>query len=274
MLRRQGWSSLWIWMGPCKCGRTESEPDVGESLKTACKIHTVCSVSQLHRVYLLLDLWLTWNGKNPWNFYWLAQRFIFILPFSVFVFEDKCFIIFHWPQFFASDFCCCLLCMCACVLNRVWLFVTPWIVDFQTPLSVEFSRQECWSGLPFPTLRNLPNPGIKPTSPASPTLTGGFFTTAHHLGNCFLLSFIFLIKRFLFYIWNINTKQNTRETVLFELSIVFFLFYAIQEALVSSVPKFWLLLILSSFISVLSTSFHVKFEMYPNLYPKIAFWTF
>ena len=149
MLWRQGWSSWWIWMGPCRCGRTESEPDVGENLKTACKTNTICSVSQLHRVYLLLDLWLTWKGTNPWNFYWLAQRFIIILPFNVFVFEDKCFRIFHWPKFFTSDFCCFLLRVRACVLSCVWLFVTPWTVDFQTPLSIEFSRQECWSGLHF-----------------------------------------------------------------------------------------------------------------------------
>ena len=45
------------------------------------------------------------------------------------------------------------------------------------PPSMEFSRQEYWSGLPFPSPGDLPNPGIKPTSPASPALAGGFFTT-------------------------------------------------------------------------------------------------
>ena len=40
-----------------------------------------------------------------------------------------------------------------------------------------FSRQEYQSGLPFPSLEDLPNPGIKPTSPMSPALAGGFFTT-------------------------------------------------------------------------------------------------
>ena len=42
----------------------------------------------------------------------------------------------------------------------------PWTVARQTPLSLGFSRQEYWSGLPFPCLRNLPNPGIEPWSPA------------------------------------------------------------------------------------------------------------
>ena len=51
-------------------------------------------------------------------------------------------------------------------LSCVWLFVTPWTVAYQAPPSVEFSRQEYWSGLPFPSPGNLPNPGIEPRSPA------------------------------------------------------------------------------------------------------------
>ena len=52
-------------------------------------------------------------------------------------------------------------------------------VDFswQAPLSMEFSRQEHWSRLPFPPLGDLPDPRIEPTSLASPALAGGFFTT-------------------------------------------------------------------------------------------------
>ena len=44
--------------------------------------------------------------------------------------------------------------------------VTPWIVAHQAPLSMEFSRQEYWSGLPFPSTGDLLDPGIKPASPA------------------------------------------------------------------------------------------------------------
>ena len=51
-------------------------------------------------------------------------------------------------------------------LSRVQLFSTPWTVAYQTPLSMGFSRQEYWSGLPFPSPGDLPNPGIKPGSPA------------------------------------------------------------------------------------------------------------
>ena len=52
------------------------------------------------------------------------------------------------------------------LLSRVRLFVTPWTVAHQALLSVEFSRKEYWSGLPFPSPGDLPNPGIKPRSPA------------------------------------------------------------------------------------------------------------
>ena len=62
-------------------------------------------------------------------------------------------------------------------VSRVQLFATPWAVVHQTPLSMEFSRQEYWSGLPCPSLGDLPHPGIKPPSPAAATLQGGFFTT-------------------------------------------------------------------------------------------------
>ena len=57
--------------------------------------------------------------------------------------------------------------MCVCVksLSRVRLFVTSWTVAYQAPLSMGFSRQEYWSGLPFPSPGALPNPGIKPQSP-------------------------------------------------------------------------------------------------------------
>ena len=60
-------------------------------------------------------------------------------------------------------------------LSRVQLFVTPWTVAYQPPLSMEFSRQEYWSGLPFPPPGDLPHPGIKLASPA---LVGRFFTTS------------------------------------------------------------------------------------------------
>ena len=56
--------------------------------------------------------------------------------------------------------------------------VVPREIKFSVELSVEFSRQEYWSGLPFPPPRNLPDPGIEPLSLMSPALTGRFFTTS------------------------------------------------------------------------------------------------
>ena len=52
------------------------------------------------------------------------------------------------------------------LLSRVQLFAAPWTVAYYTPLSMGFSRQEYWSGLPFPSPEDLPDPGIEPRSPA------------------------------------------------------------------------------------------------------------
>ena len=63
------------------------------------------------------------------------------------------------------------------MLSPVGLFGIPWTVDHQAPLSMGLSKQEYWSGLPFPPPRALSDPGIKPTPPEAPALAGGFFTT-------------------------------------------------------------------------------------------------
>ena len=57
------------------------------------------------------------------------------------------------------------------------LTATPWTAAHQALLSMGFSRQEYWSGLPFPSPGDLPNPGIKHLSPVFPSLRGEFFTT-------------------------------------------------------------------------------------------------
>ena len=69
--------------------------------------------------------------------------------------------------------------MCArSVPQAVRLFATPWTVACQPPLSMGFSRQEYWGGLPCPSPGDLSNLGIEPTSLMSPALAGGFFTTS------------------------------------------------------------------------------------------------
>ena len=59
--------------------------------------------------------------------------------------------------------------------SHVLLIATPWTVACQAPLSMEFSRQEHWSGLPFPPPGDLPNPGIEPTSPVTSALAGTLY---------------------------------------------------------------------------------------------------
>ena len=66
--------------------------------------------------------------------------------------------------------------LCVRALSRVSLSMTPWTVAHQAPLSMVFSRQEYWSALPFPPPGDLPDPGIEPPSPASPALSGRYFT--------------------------------------------------------------------------------------------------
>ena len=57
------------------------------------------------------------------------------------------------------------------LLSHVRLFVTPCTVAYQAPQFMEFSRQEYWNGLPFPSPQDFPNPGIEPRSPALQTDT-------------------------------------------------------------------------------------------------------
>ena len=70
------------------------------------------------------------------------------------------------PSVVSSIYCCIsVLCVCLCVcvrvLSHVQLFATPWSAAHQAPPSMGFSRQEYWSGLPFPSPGDLPDPGIK-----------------------------------------------------------------------------------------------------------------
>ena len=86
-----------------------------------------------------------------------------------------------------SHFICCLsdpvtisLRACAQPLCHAQLFATLWTIAHRVPLSMVFSKQEYWSGLPFPTPECLPNPGIQPVSPLSLALAGAFFSTVPH----------------------------------------------------------------------------------------------
>ena len=78
------------------------------------------------------------------------------------------------------------LCVPSC-FRHAWLFVTPWTIGCQAPLSMGFRRQDYWNGLSCPLLGDLPNTGTELMSLMSPALTGGFFITsttweAHGMG--------------------------------------------------------------------------------------------
>ena len=62
------------------------------------------------------------------------------------------------------------------LISCIQLFATLWTVSYLAPLSMEFSRQEYWSGVPYPPAGDLPDPGIKPAFRTSPAFAGRFFT--------------------------------------------------------------------------------------------------
>ena len=78
------------------------------------------------------------------------------------------------------------VCMCAKSFSHVQLFGTLWTIACQASLSMGFSRQEYWSGLPFPFAGDLPDPGIELVSPASPELAVWFFTTSASWGGLYI----------------------------------------------------------------------------------------
>ena len=93
--------------------------------------------------------------------------------------------------FLASFILCVCVCMCVCThaLGHVRLFATPSTVAPQASLSMGVPRQECWSGLPFPSPGDLPGPRIEPVYPASPALAGRFFTTAPLVKPFYIMPF-------------------------------------------------------------------------------------
>ena len=102
--------------------------------------------------------------------------------------------------------------MCVYMLSCfscVWLFETLWAIARQPPLSMGFSRQEYWSGLPGPPPGDLPDPGIEPQSLISPILAGGFFTTSAtwEAPNC---------TYFKYNLWWALTYACTCETITIE----------------------------------------------------------
>ena len=84
-----------------------------------------------------------------------------------------------------------VLCLCAWSLSYVWL-QPHGLVARQAPLSTEFSRQEYWSRLPFPTLGDFPNIGIEPTSVVAPALADRFFATSTAKKALYIFMYTFI----------------------------------------------------------------------------------
>ena len=74
-----------------------------------------------------------------------------------------------------------------CENSRVQLFMAPWTIVHQAPLSMEFSRQEYWSGLPFPISEDLPDPEIEPSISCISCIGRQILYHAHHVGSPSLL---------------------------------------------------------------------------------------
>ena len=77
------------------------------------------------------------------------------------------------------------------LLNRVWYFEIPWTIAYQAPLSMEFSRQEYWSGLPFPSPGDLPDPGIETSLPHCRQM---FYPLSHQGSSMFLIFWCWMVK--------------------------------------------------------------------------------
>ena len=101
-------------------------------------------------------LYRTWNPALYYDAAWMGGKF-----------GKEWIHVYAWLSPFTVHYCN--------IVNQLWvwkllsgiqLFVIPWTVACRVPLSMEFSRQEYWSGLPFPSPRDLLNPGIKPRYPA------------------------------------------------------------------------------------------------------------
>ena len=102
-----------------------------------------------------------------------------------------------------------------CFVLQSCLTVTPWTVAPQAPISMGFSRQEYWSGLPFPLPGDLPDPGIELVSPVPPALQADSLPTGL-LGNLFLLIFkLYSMYSFCLWIVSQNKWNITQQFVRF-----------------------------------------------------------
>ena len=152
MKRSVSYSHVWLFVIPCAVAHRLLCPwnSPGKNTGVGCN-------------FLLQGIFLT-QGKNLGLLH--CRQILYHLSYQVSPFS-------LWLGLIKLSNCPCMLSYFSCV----WLFCDPWTVASQAPLSMGFPRQEHRYGLPFPSLGDLPNPGIEPKSHVS-CIAGRFFTTS------------------------------------------------------------------------------------------------
>ena len=112
-----------------------------------------------------------------WSFACLLWKNVYSSPLLIFL-KTNCFALYYFLLLsYMNSLYILKVCMHAVTRSCPVLCDPVDYIAHQAPLSREFSRQEYWSGLPFPSPGGLPNPRIEPASPASPAVAGRFFTS-------------------------------------------------------------------------------------------------
>ena len=163
--------------------------------------------------YHMTKLYLNIKSITSFNFWnssllTISQICYMFIPWAYISYISSWTLSICRAEFLSLHFCMCTNPSLVKLLSRVWLFATLWTVAHQAPPSIECSRQEYWSGLPFPSPGDLPNPGIEPGSPAlwadtslseppgNPSLGMPNFSSSFHLfvstKNCSESKFFFL----------------------------------------------------------------------------------
>ena len=147
-------------------------------------VHVLLKPSLENFEHYFASMWDECNCVVGWTFFGIAflwdwnENWPFPVLWPLLSFPN---LLVYWVQHFHSISCCgnidvYMRCASARSLSHVQLFATPGTLAHQASLSMRFFRQEYWSRLLFPLPGDLPKPGIKPKSPASSALAGGFFT--------------------------------------------------------------------------------------------------
>ena len=163
-------------------------------------------------------------------------------------------------------------------ISCVQLFAAPWVIAYQAPLSMKFPRQEYWSGLPFPFLGDLPNPGIEPVSPAlqadslplsqqgspTPWCTLHGWDPQCHPQSSILLQAQSADNYIPCFTEKIETIQSELETPIFILKCIYIIMQFIKK-------KFLLFSRVILLPASLTTSYHLYNLVSPVILPRLQY---